>query len=85
MGRVNQEAKRIRKQYGIPRIMKVVRDHCLYCCCESTKEVKLCPVSHCPLWAYRMGRNPRPEDVKVARRNSKGDVTGYGEWAGYRN
>lgn len=38
--------------------MKVIRKHCLSCCCESPKEVRLCPVVKCHLHPYRMGKNP---------------------------
>lgn len=38
--------------------LKAIRAKCLDCCCEQTSEVKLCPVSACPLHPFRLGRNP---------------------------
>ena len=37
---------------------KVIREKCLDCCCGSIKEVKLCAAERCPLWPWRMGKNP---------------------------
>lgn len=38
--------------------MRAIREKCLDCCGGSSNEVKLCPVSRCPLHAFRTGRNP---------------------------
>lgn len=38
--------------------MKAMRRKCLDCCCGSPKEVELCPVTACPLYAYRFGKRP---------------------------
>ena len=38
--------------------MKAIRAKCLDCSGGQPKEVRLCPVSRCPLWPYRMGRCP---------------------------
>ncbi len=38
--------------------LKAIRAKCLDCCCEQPSEVKLCPVSDCPLYPFRFGRNP---------------------------
>lgn len=38
--------------------MKAIRAKCLDCCCGQYKEVKLCPCSDCPLYPFRLGRNP---------------------------
>jgi hypothetical protein len=38
--------------------MKAMRRKCLDCCCGSPKEVELCPVKDCPLYAYRFGKRP---------------------------
>jgi hypothetical protein len=35
-----------------------VRHYCLDCCCEVAEEVKLCPVTACPLWPFRFGAYP---------------------------
>ena len=38
--------------------IKAIRAKCLDCCCDQREEVKLCPAKDCPLWPYRMGKNP---------------------------
>ena len=35
-----------------------IREKCLDCCCGSHKEIRLCPVTDCALYPYRMGRRP---------------------------
>lgn len=37
---------------------KAIRAKCLDCCCGQKDEVKMCPAKECPLWPYRMGKNP---------------------------
>ena len=39
-------------------ILKVIRRKCLDCSADQPAEVRLCPVTACPLWPYRMGENP---------------------------
>jgi hypothetical protein len=41
--------------------MKAIRAKCLDCTCQQPKEVRLCTVSQCPLWPYRMGKRPKKE------------------------
>lgn len=38
--------------------LQAVRHFCLDCCCESSKEVELCPASTCPIWPFRFGTYP---------------------------
>lgn len=38
--------------------LKSIRLKCLDCCCRSSNEVKLCPVTNCPLYPFREGHNP---------------------------
>lgn len=38
--------------------IKAIRAKCMNYCCWSKQEVKLCPTKDCPLYPYRMGRNP---------------------------
>lgn len=38
--------------------MKAIRAKCLDCCNGSAQEVKLCTVSKCPLYDFRLGKNP---------------------------
>ena len=35
-----------------------IREYCLGCCLESAMEVRLCPDNECPLYPYRLGKNP---------------------------
>lgn len=37
--------------------MKAIRNKCLDCCCDQTREVKMCPSEKCPLWPYRFGKD----------------------------
>jgi hypothetical protein len=39
--------------------LKAIRAKCLDCSCFSAHEVNLCPVKKCPLYEFRMGRNPK--------------------------
>ena len=45
------------------RPFKAIRHHCLWCCSESTIEVRLCSAMSCPLWPHRLGRNPTADMV----------------------
>jgi hypothetical protein len=38
--------------------VKVIRQKCLDCCCGSYLEVDNCTVDKCPLYLWRMGKNP---------------------------
>jgi hypothetical protein len=44
--------------------IKAIRTKCLDCMCQQPKEVRLCPDQACTLWPYRMGRRPKPEEVR---------------------
>ena len=37
---------------------KAVRAKCLDCCCGMPSEVLKCVLVDCPLWPFRMGKNP---------------------------
>ena len=41
--------------------LKAVRQHCLFCCNDSPKEVRLCAAKACPLWPFRFGSKPTEE------------------------
>ena len=34
---------------------KAVREKCIDCCGGNRAEVRRCPATSCPLWAFRMG------------------------------
>jgi len=38
--------------------IKAIRAKCLDCCCGQKEEVKLCPATSCPLYPFRLGKNP---------------------------
>lgn len=38
--------------------VKAIRAKCLECSNSSTNEVKECPVVNCPLYPFRLGKNP---------------------------
>ena len=38
--------------------LKALRENCLECCNGSSKEVSLCPVTVCPSYPFRHGKNP---------------------------
>ena len=38
--------------------IKAIRAYCLDCSCDSSYEVKLCPIKDCPLYPFREGHNP---------------------------
>ena len=41
-----------------PTPLKSIRLKCLDCSGGLRKEVKLCPIKDCPLYPFRMGKNP---------------------------
>ena len=38
--------------------VKAIREKCLDCSGGQYKEVELCPIKSCPLYPFRMGKNP---------------------------
>ncbi len=38
--------------------LKAIRAKCLDCCCGSYLEVTECPIEKCPLYCYRLGKDP---------------------------
>lgn len=38
--------------------LKAIRAKCLDCMCDSSNEVKLCPITDCSLYPFRFGKNP---------------------------
>lgn len=52
--------------------IKAIKAKCLDCCCGQRDEVKNCPSKSCPLWMYRLGKNPNrkrrslTEEQKIA-------------------
>lgn len=46
--------------------MKAIRAKCLDCSCGSANEVKHCPITNCPLFPYRSGKNPNARRERTA-------------------
>ena len=58
--------------------IKAIRAKCLDCCCGNQNEVKLCPINDCPLYPYRLGKNPYiklSEEQKAARAARLGKIS----------
>lgn len=49
---------------------KVIRAKCLDCSCGNPYEVAKCPVERCPLWPWRMGKNPYRKGPSEAQRET---------------
>jgi len=55
--------------------IKAIRSNCLECSGDNKKEVKLCQITDCPLYPFRLGKNPNykrrqlTEEQREANRN----------------
>ena len=38
--------------------LKAIRAHCVECSGDSPAEARMCVTATCPLWPYRLGKNP---------------------------
>ena len=45
---------------------KAIRLKCIDCCCGNTAEVRKCPVTNCPLWRFRMGKEIKDENTSFS-------------------
>lgn len=45
--------------------LKAVRRHCVDCCCGNVAEPAQCSATGCPLWLFRFGRKPTPDEREV--------------------
>lgn len=45
--------------------MKAIRKKCLECSSGQSKEVKLCTIKTCPLYAYRNGHRPKDDEFTI--------------------
>lgn len=43
--------------------LKAIRLNCLACCCQQPVEVKLCVIPDCPLYPFRLGKNPNRKGI----------------------
>ena len=63
------------KDCYIQNPMKAIRKHCLWCCLESPYEVERCPSKgYCPLWYFRMGKNPYLKVSDKQRETAKRNI-----------
>ena len=49
--------------------IKAIRAKCLECSCGNNAEVRECVIPDCPLYPYRMGKNPyiKPSEERKAK------------------
>lgn len=52
--------------------VKAIREYCKKTCAGSPKEVRLCPVSECPLHPYKMGTQPSRSGIGGGPRSPRG-------------
>lgn len=45
--------------------IKAIRKKCLDCCCGQALEVRMCNITECPLYLYRMGHRPKETDLEI--------------------
>ena len=52
-------------------LLKTIRARCMDCCGYQPDEVKLCPAEDCPLWPFRLGKDPykTPRQLSPAQRD----------------
>jgi hypothetical protein len=48
-------------------LLKVIRAHCLDCCCDQPSEVTRCGCPSCKLYPYRFGKDPTPRVLSSAQ------------------
>lgn len=46
-----------------PNPLRAIRAKCLDCSGGNRAHVRDCPIEECPIWAYRMGRNPARKGI----------------------
>ena len=53
--------------------LKAIRLKCLVCSGDSSDEVKKCTLCHCPLHAFRFGKNPFRKPLSEEQRKKRGE------------
>ena len=43
---------------GKADLLRIIHGKCMDCTCDEIKRVKQCPITDCPLWPFRMGKDP---------------------------
>ena len=44
---------------------QAIRAKCIDCCCGQKNEVRNCPMTTCPLWNYRLGKEVTENTPKL--------------------
>lgn len=52
----------------VRELWKAVRSKCIDCSGNQPKEVKLCTVTSCDLWPYRMGKDHKVEHFRPVQK-----------------
>lgn len=47
--------------------LQAIKAKCLDCSGNQANEVKLCPVTECPLYLFRFGKNPNMENRQLSK------------------
>ena len=55
--------------------IKAIREKCKDCMCGQINEIKLCPITECSLFSYRLGTNPniKKRDYTDEQRKTMGE------------
>ena len=72
-----------RRSLGLPTMSRAIRLKCLDCSGQAESDIRNCVVSRCELWPFRMGRGPKPADLRVAQFSNRGELIKYEDWPGY--
>ncbi len=56
--------------------MKAIRAKCLDCCCGQYGEVKNCTCTNCPLYNFRLGKNPNRKNTRIMSEEQKQALKG---------
>ncbi len=51
--------------------LKAIREKCIGCSGDSAHEAKLCPISRCPLYPFRFGKNPFVRRINLTAEQRK--------------
>lgn len=51
--------------------IKAIRQNCIACSGGSKKEVKLCVIPECPLYSFRLGKNPNRKSRTITDEEKK--------------
>jgi len=48
-------------------LLKIIRAHCLDCCCGDPAQVRDCGIPSCALYTYRFGKDESPKVLSPAQ------------------